>query len=229
MYTAWGSNEYPLSAASVAACLDAPNPRFDPATVSIGLGRNRAAPSGVASYTDPDLLLSGRALVQRALAGGARFLPVRLYFQGYGFELVRWPLHLVAPWKRRHYFVNANTYEMDIAAFARLRLERRAYTRETVYSHCSRFRNTPGQAKNDEFERLAASIREKGFDPAFPLRVMLRRDLGLHDMLRDGHHRLLAAREAGLGSVPVRFTFSGHAPGFLLGKPVPWETHNEEK
>ena len=223
MYTAWGSNEYPLAVASLAACLDAPNPRFDPATVSIGLGRNRALPSGVASYADPDLLLSGRGLIDRALAEGTRFLPVRLYFQGYGFDLFRWPLHLFAPWKRRNYFVNANTYEMDIAAFTRLRLERHAYTRETVYAHCSRFRNTPAQTKAGEFERLAASIREKGFDPKFPLRIMLRRGLGLHDMLRDGHHRLLAAREAGLSTVPVRFTFAGHAPRFLLGEPAPWK------
>ena len=225
MYTAWGSNEYPVSVASLAACHDAPGRAFDHGVVAVGLGSNRAASSGVAASSAPDFLLAGRHLVQKARADGAPFLPTRFYFRAHDPVLLCWPLHLVAPWKRRFYYVGANTYELDITAFARLRLERHAYTRETAYAHCSRFRGTPAAVRAAEFDRLAASIRQNGFNPKFPLRVMLRRDLGLRDMLRDGHHRLLAAREAGLASVPVRFSFAGHAPRALLGEPNPWKTN----
>ena len=218
-YTGWSSFEYPVSVASLAALDDAPDGMYD--GVAVGLGRNRAMQNGVAPTHDRDVLLAGRDLINRALDENKPFLPVRFYFRGYSPALLRWTMHLFAPCKRRFYFVSANAYELDIAAFENLRLARHAYTPETVYSHCSRFRNTPVDVRHAEYERLAASMRN-GFDVKFPLRIMLRRDLGLRDMLRDGHHRLLAAKEVGLSMLPVRFVFAGHAPHALLNPGAAW-------
>jgi len=214
-YTGWSSFEYSVSVASLAALHDAPGAESGDIGIAVGLGRNRAAPDGVAPTSDPDILLGGRDLIRRALGEGTTFVPVRFFFRGYSPALFRWAMHLFAPFKRRLYFVGANAYDVDIAALTRLRLARHAYTRETAYSHCSRFRDTPAEARRAEYDKLTASMRN-GFNPKFPLRVMLRRDLGLRDMLRDGHHRLLAAQEAGLATVPVRFVFAGNAPRAIL-------------
>jgi len=194
-YTGWSSFEYPVGAASLAALDDAPGTPRNAAGIAVGLGLNRAAPNGVAPTFDSDVLLSGRDLVNRALDEGTPFVPVRFFFRGYSPALLRWPMHLFAPCKRRFYFVGANVYELDLAVFLRLNLARHSYTRETVYSHCSRFRGMSAEARRAEYDKLVASMRN-GFNPHFPLRVMLRRDFGLRDMLRDGHHRLLAAQEA---------------------------------
>ncbi len=212
-FSGWSSFTYSVSVASLAPLHDAPDASLN--GVAVYLGRNRAAPSGIASDDDRDVLLAGRDLIARALADNTPFLPVRFFFRGYSPALLRWPLHLFAPYKRRVYFVSSAAYNLDLAAFGQLRLLRQHYTRDTAYSHCSRFRNTPAAERVAEYDKLVASMRN-GFNPEFPLRVMLRRDLGLRDTLRDGHHRLMAARDAGLAQVPVRFVFAGHAPRFLL-------------
>lgn len=224
--TGWSALSYPVATHSlqvlpVAKPTPLP-PRLQRALASgepiVLLGRNRADPNGVAPQAQPDTLIAGLPILQRALDENRPFLPVRFAFHGYDPSWLRWPLHLCATYKRRVYYVGSHTYEIDFPAFQRLHLPRHTYTRETAYLHCSRFRRRPPADRLAEFDKLTASMSTNGFDPGQPLRVMLRRSFGLQDTLRDGHHRYAVAKTLALPRITLRFTFAGHAPQWLLEK-----------
>jgi len=62
-------------------------------------------------------------------------------------------------------------------------------------------RQTPSEMSGSKVKRLRKKIHEKGFDPEQPIEVA---DVDGKLIILDGHHRVAAARQLRLKSVPIR-------------------------
>ena len=78
----------------------------------------------------------------------------------------------------------------------------RRRTRDNAYDK-TEFEHLSREEKQARYDTLKESI-SKGYNPEFPILIMLRREGG-EDKLFEGHHRLNIAIELQLETIPVRF------------------------
>ena len=62
-------------------------------------------------------------------------------------------------------------------------------------------RQTPSEISNSKVKRLRKKIREQGFDESKPIEVA---NIDGRLIILDGHHRVIAARQQRLLSIPIK-------------------------
>jgi hypothetical protein len=161
----------------------------------------------------PDTLLSGRSLIRQAIENGVEFIPVRIAF----VPRVPWwnPFPLfIRVWRNRYISRGVGIYHTDPSALRDLGIERGRRTRENAYSFARVWNDTcgGGEARYDE---LVSSISKDGWNDAYPLEIMLLRQMGAQDNLNDGHHRMGICMTCGIKRASVRFAFAGKSSDWL--------------
>ena len=103
---------------------------------------------------------------------------------------------------------SSKVYMLDPAELRRLGLEKGKKSRDDCYGSHKCFKGQPKADtladRQQRWDELKETISE-GFDPRFPIIVMINRKNGNTDQIFQGHHRLAIAIELGLDRVPVRF------------------------
>lgn len=163
---------------------------------------------------EPDTLLKGRAVVEKAAAAGEKYIPVRIAFESRvkGYDIIS---PIIRTLRYKHTLFSSNIYHMRPQEIREKGLERNLRTAENAY----RFSNPKYQV--DEAQRrnmyadLKKSMSENGYDDRFPLDIMLCRNMGVQDTLNQGHHRMSVALECGIERVAVEFCAAGQAPKIL--------------
>ncbi len=214
MHLGWSSCVYPLEADDVAAAPDydgEPIPAADlpDDPVLLLLRQDR-----------PDSLLRGRDVVARA-AGGT--VDVRVVFVP---TVAKWNLivSVVRVFRQRWRVHGMGVYHIAASAVRALGLERAIRTLDAPQRR--------GKVDRDaKMKKLAASLREHGYDDARPIDVMLCRTSGYFDSLRQGHHRVSACLALGVTRMAMRFSYAGALPralGRLLRPPAHAVRHASE-
>lgn len=204
------SEIYELSADDVSVLPDAGGDAFSDDGIVILLGRNpRREDSG-----NKDVLLCGRALLDRAVKNGSAFVPVRLAFvpANSRFDFLS---PFIRNLRNRIRFYGSNVYHVRPQDIRALKIERTFKTRENAYSFTKSSRRMTRAERDAEYDRIAGSIKENGFRDSDPIDIMLCRLTGSKDCVDNGHHRMGIALDLGLDKIPVRFCAAAAAPAFL--------------
>lgn len=161
-----------------------------------------------------DTLLKGRSLVEKAVADGRDFIPVRIAFisRTAAWDFVS-PLIRVLRYKYKAY--SSNIYHINPFEIRRLKIERSFRTPENAYQFSNPKYKMPESERKKLYRQLADSMRRNGYDDRFPLDIMLCRNLGIQDTLNQGHHRMGVAIDCNIQRVSVMFSAAGQAPRFL--------------
>ena len=106
--------------------------------------------------------------------------------------------------------LSSATYWIQPESIRKLDLELTVRDAESAYKHLPELTDSQ---RSMRYEALRDSIRSLGFDPRYPIIVLLNRMEFGHDKLLQGHHRLNIAIELGLDKVPVKFAYASNGPG----------------
>ena len=107
--------------------------------------------------------------------------------------------------------LSSATYWIQPESIRELDLELAVRNAESAYKHLPELTDSQ---RSERYEALRDSIRSLGFDPRYPIIVLLNRVEFGHDKLLQGHHRLNIAIELGLDKVPVRFAYASNGLGY---------------
>ena len=161
-----------------------------------------------------DTLLKGREVVERAIADGVPFIPVRIAFVS---RINRWdfisPLIRVLRYKYKAY--SSHIYHINPFEIRQLKIERNFRTAENAYQFSNPKYKMSENERKKLYQQLKDSMLTKGYDDRFPLDIMLCRNLGIQDTLNQGHHRMGVALDCNIQRVAVMFSAAGQAPRFL--------------
>lgn len=207
----FSSEVYPIDPADISVLGNAfvSLPACDDEVVVL-IGHNKIS----GDTTNADVLIKGRAAVQKAIDEDKPFIPVRFAFipANKRFDLLS---PLIRKLRYRIRFYGSNVYHMDPAAIRKLKIERTFKTRENAYSFTVSSRRMTRRERDAEYDRILNSIKENGFRDDEPIDIMLCRLAGAKDCVNNGHHRMGIALELGLTRIPVRFSAAGAEPKIL--------------
>lgn len=197
----WSSNVYPLEVADLEGVEDyAGEPIPDAALPADGIVLF-IRPDG------PDALLRGRAALAsaRAAGGGCATVDVRVVFRP---SIAKWnlPCTFIRVLRNCFRYQGTGVYHIDAHAVRALGVERAVRTLDNV-----------ARGHEHKMRKLYTSLREKGYDDAKPIKVMLCRICGVRDSLRNGHHRVSACLKLGVDRMAVQFSAAGALPRELRG------------
>ena len=198
----WSSQVYPLEAGDLARTPDYAGEAIpDAALPSDGIVL-LIRPDG------PDALLRGRAQV--TAADPASPVPVRLVFKP---SVPKWNLLacLVRALRNKYRYEGTGVYHIAAQTVRDMRLERAIRTLDNPQARA-------GKDRNASMERLANSLRTRGYDDAKPINVQLCRIRGLKDSLRQGHHRISACLACGVARMAIHFSAAGALPRVFGGR-----------
>lgn len=199
MFLGWSSRTYPLDAADLVRL-----PDCDDAAI-----RERDLPDDAVILLvrrgSPDALVRGRGAVA---AAGNGTVDVRVVFAP---SVAKWnlPFTLVRVLRNRRRFKSSGVYHIATDAIRQMGLERAVRTLEAPQMRGDESRRRARMSK------LEKSLRERGYDDSRPINVMLCRSRGVHDSLRQGHHRISACVECGVPKMAIRFSAAGALPRSL--------------
>ena len=161
-----------------------------------------------------DTLLKGRNIVEKAIAEGKSYIPVRIAFVS---RTARWdfisPLVRILRYKYKSY--SSFIYHINPFEIRQLKIERSFRTKENAYQFSNPKYKMPEDERKKMYNQLVESMTKNGFDDRFPLDIMLCRNLGIQDTLNQGHHRMGVAIDCKLKRVAVMFSAAGQAPRVL--------------
>ena len=201
----WSSNAYPLEADDLLRLPDAAADDFPPEALPTDAVIVGIRPDG------PDALVRGRS----GLSSG-RTVPVRIVFRP---SIPKWnlPATVVRVLRNRWRYHGTGVYHMAPSALRALHVERalRTLANPQRRGKCDR---------TEKMNRLAASLRERGFDDSRPVNVQVCRVGGVNDSLHQGHHRISACIELGVPRIAVRFSAAGALPAELDARRRPGAT-----
>ena len=100
--------------------------------------------------------------------------------------------------------LSSRVYWIPSKSLREMGVELTVRARTNAYRHLS---NLTQLQREERYDALKTSIREKGFLEGNPIIVLLNRPEFGVDMLLQGHHRLNIAIELNIDLVPVRFAY----------------------
>ncbi len=161
-----------------------------------------------------DALLKGRKVVEKAIAQGEDYVPVRIAFESRikSYDIIS---PIIRKLRYKYNLFGSNIYHMRTQEIREKGLERNLRTAENAYKFSNPKYKMSKAQRRATYENLLKSMRENGYDDAFPLDIMLCRNMGIQDTLNQGHHRMSAAIECGIERVSVEFCAAGQSPKFL--------------
>lgn len=201
----WSSNVYPLEAADIVALsdyegTDIPDEALPKDDVVLLI-----RPDG------PDVLLRGRTRLQAACTKteASSVVPVRIVFKP---SITKWNLlaTLFRSLRNKYRFEGSGIYHISARAVRDLKVERAIRTLDNPQLR-------EGKDRTASMQRLAASLRTRGYDEKKPINVQICRTGGKVDSLRQGHHRISACLACGVDRITVHFSAAGAWPRELGG------------
>lgn len=161
----------------------------------------------------PDTLIRGRKIVEKAVADGIKAVPTRIAFiprvRKYDFIS---PIIRVLRYK--HHAFSSNIYHINPKDIRKLKIERGYRSSDNAYQFSNPRWALPSAEAKKRYDDLKKSM-SKGYDDKFPIDIMLCRNFGIQDNVNQGHHRMSAALEIGLERISVKFSAVGYAPKLL--------------
>lgn len=161
-----------------------------------------------------DTLLKGRYEVEKAIADGEQYIPVRVAFvsrtKKYDFLSP-----IIRKMRYKYKSFSSNIYHTKPADIRRLKIERNFRTKDNAYTFTKKKYRLTCDVRKELYDNLYNSMKNKGFDDRYPIDIMLCRSLGVQDTLDQGHHRMSVAIDCNLDRVSVRFGAAGCAPKLL--------------
>ena len=153
------------------------------------------ADDGSLSTINPEKLLS--------VAADA-FIKTRIAYYTYPlfFNLL---LNLIKPLKRRLYIKSTVALTTKLSKILDAHLPRGVRNAQNAYQfQQKRFQVSPETAKK-RYSELYSSLKNNGYDAAYPMVILLNRKFGLKDQLLQGHHRIGICKELKIEDVSVSF------------------------
>ena len=162
----------------------------------------------------PDSLLKGREIIEKAIAAGEKYIPVRIAFESRikSYDIVS---PIVRALRYKYTLFSSNIYHMRPQEIRDKKLERNLRTAENAYIFSNPKYQMSEEERHNTYEELKKSMMQNGYDERFPLDIMLCRNMGIQDTINQGHHRMSVAIECGLERVAVEFCAAGQAPKIL--------------
>lgn len=105
----------------------------------------------------------------------------------------------------------SNIYHISPTKLRNLGVERTIRNRSNAY-RLKRLRYN-NEKRFARYDKLSESLKTNGYDDNKPMNVMICRQGGMIDSLRQGHHRISACIECGIERVSIRFSAAGYMPG----------------
>lgn len=202
----WSSNVYPLEAADLAVLPDYAGEPIPDAALPRDAVILLIRPDG------PDALLRGRSVLEAAVAaqGDRAAVSVRVVFRP---SVAKWNLlaTLMRPLRNRYRFEGTGIYHVSAQAVRDLGVERAIRTLDNPQLRA-------GKDRAASMQRLATSLRTRGYDEKKPINVQICRICGRTDSLRQGHHRISACLACGVDRITVHFSAAGALPRELGGR-----------
>ncbi|MBP5399811.1 MAG: hypothetical protein J6Y53_05300 [Alphaproteobacteria bacterium] len=199
------SETYNIELADIIALNDADLPYESKGKVVVLLRRNQ-----------PDSLLSGRKILEKAKKENKKYISVRIAFVSeicaYNFFCI-----FIRPLRKKYQYWSSNIYHMNPAEIRKMKIERSFRSKENAYTFTNPLYRRTDEERMARYEKLYNSM-ENGYDDTYPIEIMLLRMMGVKDTVNNGHHRLGIALECGLDRVAINFKVIGQAPRIL--KPV---------
>ena len=210
-YTALSSEVYHIDPRDLVVLSDVAKdaPMIESDEVVILLGNSRDGSN--------DKLYQGRDGIERAVAKGEDYIPVRVAF----YTRTPWLNFIASLVKgiRKHYNgYGSNVYHVRLKDLEALKIERGIRTEENAY-HFSYRRNERWTIKENQreehFSKMDESFKKNGFDDKYPMDILLCRAFGVKDNLHQGHHRMMFSRKYGVERVAVKFVAASHMVSWL--------------
>ena len=197
----WSSNVYPLEAADLVALPDYAGAPIPDAALPQDAVILLIRPDG------PDVLLRGREVLSAQAPHAV--VPTRIVFRP---SVAKWNLlaTLFRVLRNRYRFEGTGIYHVSAQAIRGLKVERAIRTLDNPQLR-------EGKDRTASMQRLATSLRTRGYDEKKPINVQICRIGGRKDSLRQGHHRISACLACGIDRITVHFSAAGAWPRELGG------------
>ena len=197
----WSSNVYPLEAADLVALPDYTGAPIPAAALPQDAVILFIRPDG------PDALLRGREILAAQDPHAA--VSTRIVFRP---SVAKWNLlaTLMRTLRNRYRFEGTGIYHVSAQAIRDLKVERAIRTLDNPQLR-------EGKDRTASMQRLATSLRTRGYDEKKPINVQICRTGGKTDSLRQGHHRISACLACGVDRITVHFSAAGAWPRELGG------------
>ncbi|MDO5317645.1 MAG: hypothetical protein Q4G65_03375 [bacterium] len=197
----WSSNVYPLEAADLVALPDYAEAPIPDAALPQDAVILFIRPDG------PDALLRGREVLAAQDPHAA--VPTRIVFRP---SVAKWNLlaTLFRVLRNKYRFEGTGIYHVSAQAIRGLKVERAIRTLDNPQLR-------EGKDRAASMQRLATSLRTRGYDEKKPINVQICRIGGRKDSLRQGHHRISACLACGVDRITVHFSAAGAWPRELGG------------
>ena len=197
----WSSHVYPLEAADLVALPDYAEAPIPDAALPQDAVILFIRPDG------PDALLRGREVLAAQDPHAA--VPTRIVFRP---SVAKWNLlaTLFRVLRNKYRFEGTGIYHVSAQAIRGLKVERAIRTLDNPQLR-------EGKDRAASMQRLATSLRTRGYDEKKPINVQICRIGGRKDSLRQGHHRISACLACGVDRITVHFSAAGAWPRELGG------------
>ena len=197
----WSSHVYPLEAADLVALPDYAEAPIPDAALPQDAVILFIRPDG------PDSLLRGREVLAAQDPHAA--VPTRIVFRP---SVAKWNLlaTLFRVLRNKYRFEGTGIYHVSAQAIRGLKVERAIRTLDNPQLR-------EGKDRAASMQRLATSLRTRGYDEKKPINVQICRIGGRKDSLRQGHHRISACLACGVDRITVHFSAAGAWPRELGG------------
>ncbi len=149
-----------------------------------------------------DKLVSGGQIV--AAAKEEEFIPVRFVYQSFP-PLKSFFINLSKRIKRKHYIVSPSVYTVPLHCLYENHVLRGERTAANAYEWTNKRWQMSAEERQQRWDDLYNSLKNKGFDRKDPILLVLNRSLGVKDQIFQGHHRLGICKELGIKEVAVSF------------------------
>ena len=177
-------------------------------------GDEPAVMAGSLKEKQKETLFSGAEALEKALAAGAEYYPVRFVYYTY-HPLLGFFINLLKPVKRRFYREGIVRFHMRLKDILAMNLKRGVRDEGNAYNWTNKRWAMSLEERHKRYDTLYQSLKQNGYDDKSPIFVMINRNLGARDQLFQGHHRLNICEELGIEKLTVCFWTSVPSPGFM--------------
>ncbi len=157
-----------------------------------------------------DTLLKGRELLKKL--NDSDMVDVRVAFIPNVSKYIIFP-NFIRVLRNHFRFRSSNIYHTSPVKLRDLGIERVIRNRSNAYNLKQVHRDENWRL--DRFEDLCNKLKTFGYDDSKPMNIMICRQGGMLDSLKQGHHRISACIECGIERVAVQFSAAGYMPPLI--------------
>jgi len=124
-------------------------------------------------------------------------------------------LTLIKPIKRKFSFRTHVSFRVRLHDLLEADLPRGERNEENAYQLTNKRWQIDKEVAQKRYQELREHLKNEGYDPKWPMYVMLNRKFGAKDQLLQGHHRIGICKELGIEEVNIAFSAAPATFSFL--------------